>query len=75
MKNNVNNMADNDCRGEPGDMMLTKDVSMICDELPVTPRVHRVLPLFYPSYRVNACFHHCTTHTVYNCPTHITHPS
>ena len=46
-----------------------------CDELPVTPRVHRVLSLFYPSYRVNACFHHCTTHTVYNCPTHITHPS
>ena len=45
-----------------------------CDELPVTPRVHRVLSLFYPSYRVNACFHHCTTHTVYNCPTH-THTS
>ena len=47
----------------------------ICDELPVTPRVHRVLSLFHPSYRVNACFHNCTTHTVYNCPTHITHPS
>ena len=23
----------------------------------------------------NACFHHCPIHTVYNCPTHITHPS
>ena len=48
---------------------------MECDEPPVTLRVHRVLSLFYPSYRVNACFHHCTTHTVYNCSTHITHPS
>ena len=49
--------------------------STSCDELPVTPRVHRVLSLTYPSYRANACFHHCPINTVYNCPTHITHPS
>ena len=46
-----------------------------CDELPVTPRGHLVLSITYPSYRANACFHHCSIHTVYNCPTHITHPS
>ena len=42
-----------------------------CDELRVTPRVHRVLSPIYPSYRANACFHHCSTHTVYNCPAQV----
>jgi len=37
--------------------------------------VHRVLTLTFPSYRVHVCFHHSTTHPVYNCPTNITHYS
>ena len=31
--------------------------------------VDRVLTLNFPSYRVHVCFHHSTTHPVYNCPT------
>ena len=49
--------------------------AVLCDELPVTLYVHRVLTLTFSNHRDHACFHHCTIHTVYNCPTHITHPS